>query len=190
MMAKGREERSSYANSNANFEQSLENLHKCVNYCINEVDCRRVMLLEYFGEEFSREKCNATCDNCKRGGVISVRDFSDEARSIAAVVRDLEHVKGKRLNVTKLTQILSGSKSKDLENYREVIARHKPPVIPGDIIPRVINQMLIKGYLYEENQSNASGFSHEYLRVGKVETRPGEFLQVRFLRCNPMVSTI
>lgn len=178
MMARGRDERSSYSNANSNFAQGIESLHKCVNYCLNEVDCRRVMLLEYFGEDFTRKQCNGTCDNCQRGGTIAARDFSHEVRSIAAIVKDLEFVKGKRLTETKLIQIFSGSKSKELENYREVIGRHKPAAIPSDILPRLINLMLIKGYLCEENQSNASGFSADYIRKGSIEPCAGSFLEM------------
>jgi len=46
--------------------QSIENVNKCVAFCMNEVECRRVMLLRYFGESFPKENCNATCDNCRR----------------------------------------------------------------------------------------------------------------------------
>ena len=49
----------------------LDNLFKCVRYCLNEVDCRRTMLLEYFGEKFASEKCGKTCDNCKQRFVFS-----------------------------------------------------------------------------------------------------------------------
>jgi bloom syndrome protein len=33
-------------------------------YCLDKVTCRRHMMLRYFSEEFSPEKCRETCDNC------------------------------------------------------------------------------------------------------------------------------
>ena len=185
MMAKGRDERGGQGRSVQNFELGVDNLHKCVNYCINEVDCRRVMLLEYFGEEFSREKCNSTCDNCRRGGTIAPRDFSNEARAIASVVAALENVRGKQLTMPKLIQIFSGSRAKDLDHYKEVLARHKPTAVSSDVLPRLINEMLIKGFLYEENQSNASGFSADYIKRGKTNIGPGKVIEFNVRTISP-----
>ena len=58
-----------------NYEVSkvhLDNLYRMVQYCENSVDCRRVQLLNYFGETtYSKEKClqnrSTACDNCLSG---------------------------------------------------------------------------------------------------------------------------
>ena len=34
-------------------------------FCENTSECRRKLILSYFGEEFSRTMCSQTCDNCK-----------------------------------------------------------------------------------------------------------------------------
>lgn len=47
MMAKGRDERGGQGRSVQNFEQGVDNLHKCVNYCINEVSLPLHVLLSY-----------------------------------------------------------------------------------------------------------------------------------------------
>lgn len=44
----------------------LNNLNRMVNFCENLVDCRRKLILQYFGEEMKPELCNNTCDNCKK----------------------------------------------------------------------------------------------------------------------------
>jgi bloom syndrome protein len=49
MMIKSKDEKSYSQKNNANLQLGLDNLHKCVSFCINEVDCRRVLLLDYFG---------------------------------------------------------------------------------------------------------------------------------------------
>ena len=41
--------------------------HLQVAFCEEQVECRRVLLLSYFGERgFSKERCAATCDICLR----------------------------------------------------------------------------------------------------------------------------
>ena len=38
-----------------------------VAFCEERVECRRVLLLTYFGERgFTKERCGATCDVCLR----------------------------------------------------------------------------------------------------------------------------
>ena len=61
-----------------------------MNYCINDVDCRRVMLLEYFGESFDRQRCNGTCDNCTRPGKVVKKDYTEQVKSILQVVKMIE----------------------------------------------------------------------------------------------------
>jgi bloom syndrome protein len=57
----------------------FQNLRRMVEFCENQVECRRTSLLEYFGEHFSRADCHDTCDNCKaraKGVVFSDKDVT------------------------------------------------------------------------------------------------------------------
>lgn len=37
-----------------------------MSYCENEVDCRRLLQLAHFGENFDPSHCKKTCDNCSK----------------------------------------------------------------------------------------------------------------------------
>ena len=54
-----------------------------VEFCENQVECRRTSLLEYFGEHFSNANCHETCDNCKargKGVAFEQKDVSADCR--------------------------------------------------------------------------------------------------------------
>ena len=55
------------ANSNS-LESELENLNKMKSFCLNQVICRRVQILQYFNEVFDEKDCkiyrNTICNNC------------------------------------------------------------------------------------------------------------------------------
>jgi superfamily II DNA helicase RecQ len=66
-------------------EAELDMIHRVVSYCLNEVDCRRQVVLEHFGERFRPSDCHGTCDNCHNlhgpGSFFSVeeRDLTEHA---------------------------------------------------------------------------------------------------------------
>ena len=51
-------------------------------YCENKMDCRRHLVLSYFGEKFDKAECKQTCDNC-------LANLSADFKDISSVVRDL-----------------------------------------------------------------------------------------------------
>lgn len=85
-----------------------------VSFCENEVDCRRVLSLRYFGESFSDKDCHETCDNClRRKGPVVEEDLTDLSVAILNLVKLLNSNCG--LNETKpatIFSILVGSKNK------------------------------------------------------------------------------
>ena len=52
-----------------------------ISYAEDEFECRRVLMLQYFGErDFQKRECRNTCDNCKRqaasGRVVTETDVT------------------------------------------------------------------------------------------------------------------
>jgi superfamily II DNA helicase RecQ len=60
-----------------------------ISYAEDCFECRRVLMLHYFGERhFSRSHCGATCDNCERAAVAgapTVQEMDVSALARAAV---------------------------------------------------------------------------------------------------------
>lgn len=75
-------------------EQVLRNtqgLAKIVAYCLDDVQCRRTLLLAHFDEKFDRSRCDPKCDNCKNTrGVVRNVDVSEHGIAIAEIIGDCQ----------------------------------------------------------------------------------------------------
>ncbi|KAK4239711.1 hypothetical protein C8A03DRAFT_13929 [Achaetomium macrosporum] len=84
-------------------------VNRMVTYCESSHTCRRVQILQYFGERFDAAQCNNMCDNCLNGqtsaGAI-LEDFTDCAMALLMAVRELEQV-----TLGKLVEIVTASKN-------------------------------------------------------------------------------
>ena len=219
---KNKGNRGNWKANHDNAKLGFDNLHRCVSFCLNDVDCRRVLLLEYFGETFPRLKCRNTCDNCKRvarGEVDSV-DMSAHALLTVRVVEDIlssgGNGKGGGLTLSRMTKVLAGSRDKEAMKYEGVVSRVRsacitnyaksggksyqdggnystvslppPPtaLLSRDLCERLLQHMVLTGYLTEVSVENGSGFNSDYLeggesnRVDALETgREKLFISVR-----------
>jgi superfamily II DNA helicase RecQ len=93
-----------------------------VSYCENNVECRRVQLLDHFGEKFDRADCQTGCDNCANPAAASSRDVTAEAQAIARIAQHIiSHNAQCRHNV--LSEVFRGSKGKAGSIYSESVAR-------------------------------------------------------------------
>jgi len=78
----------SYAKKDA----ELDMLHRVVAYCLNEVDCRRQVVLEHFGEHFNAADCRGTCDNCSGGFAVEAKDLTRHAQSIVRLFMSVRSI--------------------------------------------------------------------------------------------------
>lgn len=71
--------------SEGNYQQKQrqkDNLRDVIQYCENRIDCRRTLILHYFGEVFDRRDCRKTCDNCESSQEIVTKDFTEAAKDL------------------------------------------------------------------------------------------------------------
>jgi superfamily II DNA helicase RecQ len=157
-------------------ERAIQNLNKCAAYCMNEIDCRRTQVLQYFGENFPPEKCNSTCDNCRRGtGAVSWEDVTEQAQIIVKVVSALAEAKLPKLTLHVLRTLFSNSKEKKLERYRAALDRMRVAsevvdsagkIASKSLCEKILYGMVVSEYLREDSEMTASSFTAAYVSVG------------------------
>ena len=147
-------------------KRNLDSLNRMVQFCENQVECRRVLLLEYFGEQFDRAKCRQTCDNCRAAnGAAEVVDATLLARW---TVQCLQAVHARGVTESLLVRVLLGSQEKD------VVAKGLTAA-PGygscrlssrSELTRVVHRLVLEGVVCETERVNRAGFSTVYLSPG------------------------
>lgn len=109
-----------------NVKRSLVSLNNCLLYCLNEVDCRRFLILKYFGETFSPDLCKNTCDNCMKKlnpkNKIVTKNFSKLGKIIIKIVQIIIN-SGLKITIKKLTNLIKNfnNSTKELVSYNNVL---------------------------------------------------------------------
>lgn len=147
-------------------QKNKDNLMRMVAYAEDQVECRRTMQLQYFGEHFDRQLCQRTCDNCENTVAIEHRDFTDLARAAVAVVREMAD--SDTLN-TFVTDVLRGSKGKRvLDNrYNSLTGYGAAKSVTKQQLQEVIHQLIKMNVLAEDVTFHDTFSPVARLRIGR-----------------------
>ncbi|TGJ82478.1 hypothetical protein E0Z10_g6291 [Xylaria hypoxylon] len=133
-------------------------------FCDNQSDCRRVEILRYFGETFSKAHCRSTCDNCMSKDQYQQKNFTKYALAVLEIARS----EG-RVTLAQGTDYLMGKKKKSdfdaaVEQFHG-IARH----MPKHEVHRVVDRLLAEEALKEENVfRTAVRMAVQYFKIGRT----------------------
>lgn len=101
-----------------------DNLRIMIAYCENQMDCRRQVVLEYFGEKFNRFACQRTCDNCAAGLKFITKNMTEDAKAIVEFVKSLRD--DERYTLIHCQDVYRGSK-----NAKVMSAGHNQSALHG-----------------------------------------------------------
>jgi bloom syndrome protein len=133
-------------------------------FCDNQSDCRRVEILRYFGETFSKAQCNATCDNCKSEDQFEQKDFTKYALAVLEIVGS----EG-RVTLAQCTDYLMAKKKKS--DYSYVVQKYHGIArsMPKHEVHRVVDRLLAEEALTEENVwMSTIRMTIQYFRVSNL----------------------
>jgi ATP-dependent DNA helicase RecQ len=116
-------------------------------------ECRRVVLLDYFGEEFPQQQCNG-CDNCLQPR--ETIDGTVHAQKFLSCVYRVHAKSGFAFGLNHVVDVLRGA---DTEPIRQ--RRH--------------NELSTYGIGHDLKREEWQAIGRELLRLGLIECAPGKF---------------
>ena len=66
-------------------------VHTVNQFCLNEIDCRRMLLLNHFAEKFDPAFCKGTCDNCASTDEVTEIDLTNSAIQFVKLIQEAEN---------------------------------------------------------------------------------------------------
>ncbi|HEY9245631.1 MAG TPA: RQC domain-containing protein, partial [Candidatus Methanoperedens sp.] len=121
-------------------------LYDIIHFC-ETGECRRKLLLDYFGEEYKQEKCSS-CDNCLIPK--DEMEATGETRAILSCVEEL----GEMFGINYCIDVLTASKSSRIQNNGHASLRSygSGKNLPKRTWHTFIRELLRRGYLRLEGE--------------------------------------
>lgn len=147
----------------------LEGIKEVVRYCQNDVTCRRVQVLRYFGEvDFEPADCHKNCNNC-----IDSRE-SQEVDLTEAGIEMIKMVQSFAKHVSK-AQCLEAFRGSNTKTMREkgIDLETNPNCGKGKSLSRdqcdhLIDHLLVEDALQESCVSTSSKWNNMYIKASSL----------------------
>ncbi|KIO27818.1 hypothetical protein M407DRAFT_72723 [Tulasnella calospora MUT 4182] len=149
----------------AEIQRLRDDVTRVVQYCQNKTDCRRTLVLRYFGEQFDSNQCNARCNNCINNKDAAEEDSTEAAVDALKLVQSLTS-RG-RITQLQAIDVFGGSKKKDYRErgFTEHALAGKWTDMGRDQIERLFDHLLQEGALAHGIHHNKAGWHQTYLQV-------------------------
>jgi bloom syndrome protein len=152
-------------------------------FCANETDCRRVQVLDYFNEPFTRDACQGQCDNCSSNATFSSVDLTAYAQQAVSLVSratggggghsaddydDFSHKSSGNVTVNQLVDIFRGSGGKKIKDeWSHVDEFGTGSDLDRGVVERIFHRLLSEDVLRELHVVKG-GFPHQYVGLGQL----------------------
>lgn len=153
--------------SQEQIERQMSMLRNMVQYCENQADCRRVQVLAYFSEKFSKEDCNGQCDNCDSGYTYETKDLTDYAISAISLVQELGRSNTTIIQCIDIFRGVNAKRVKDagLDQLEQFGAGAD---LSKNEVERLFYRLVGEDALNEHNVVNKAGFASQYIGVSSA----------------------
>jgi bloom syndrome protein len=143
----------------------MEGVRSVIAYCQNEVDCRRVQVLHYFGQNFDANECRGGCNNCEDVREVQEEDLTSAAVDFLKMVqffrRSDQVTKAQCLEIYRGAN-LKAIRDKGLDQNSLFGSGQK---LSRDQADRLIDHLLVNEALREDCVANNQGWNNLYIQV-------------------------
>ena len=149
----------------------MDQLQSMVAYC-SAFACRRQLIVQYFGEQFSAQQCHRTCDNCRSSVTAVATDVTAEATlAVRAVAAFPEQLTLKQLSTVFRNATLDKRNRERLERFRADSTAFGALWGAGAEwgkadAERLMYALCTQGVLSEQRIKNAFGYGTDRVGVG------------------------
>jgi superfamily II DNA helicase RecQ len=143
-------------------QQQRDNLREVIQYCENQVDCRRQLVLQYFGERFDKAQCNRTCDNCERAKKVTMVDRTEYALKALQLSQELSE----KHTLNMLLDVFRGSNSKKLFKFQDASHFGSGRDLSRTEAERILQNMVTQQVFRMGCETNAAGYVSNYVKTG------------------------
>jgi len=162
---------------------NIKKLYQMVSYCENNVDCRRVITLQYLGEAFDKNSCTRTCDNCRSNILPELHDVTPFAQAVLRVVQELQRMR-REVRPGTVSEIIRGSNAKSAADFRGLT--------DFNALSRAGNGLTLgKGTVNDVNRLFHQMITEEYLEEYGVTSQNSQYpTDMYFLRPGPLAQSL
>lgn len=138
-----------------------------VQYCANDVDCRRTQLLGHFGQAFQAADCKKLCDNCQKTKGTVEEDMTDLARDVVKLTQSLLSGGNERITKKHCINVFMGCNVKEIKDR----LHDKLPLfgvargLQRGRIERLFDHLELTEILRQQAIQNQTGWNTMYLQV-------------------------
>lgn len=141
-------------------EDIVAEIRRVVEYCGNNVDCRRMQVLAFFDEKFQSRDCHSTCDNCLNVSAVFEEDVSEAAANMVRLTDELNGL----VTRSKLIDVFTDKLTKELKDwdYSQVPHKGSGKDMPREHAERIFDHLVSLGVLAFQDRKNFGGWSNSY----------------------------
>lgn len=149
-------------------QRQWQMLWRMINYCQNQADCRRVQILNYFGERnFSAEDCRSSCDNCVSSTRFEERDLTKEAQAALALVKKMRDVID--ITIGQCVDVLRGNpRALPDQDVKALPCFGIAKDLTRSDVEYIFHELVAQEALREYAIVNKAGFPSQYIQLGRM----------------------
>lgn len=153
--------------SKEQIERQQANAKQVVGFCLNRLDCRRSLILSYFGEKFHASDCRKTCDTCMNPESIVMKDVAPLMKAAIKLVKQIGSYQSNPVTMAHCVDIFRGSKSKKVisAGHDQLEGAGQGSSLDRTEAERLLHLMVSKNLLTERFETNAMGFVNAYVQL-------------------------